>query len=75
MLRPIFRRHGAYAQAVVGDGELGEDYGGGLTEREVRYLVEHEWARTADDVLWRRTKAGLLMSAAQRARVAERLGA
>ena len=70
-LRPIFRRHGAHAQAVVGDGDLGEDLGAGLTEREVRYFVEHEWARTAEDVLWRRTKAGLLMSHAQRERVAK----
>jgi glycerol-3-phosphate dehydrogenase len=36
--------------------------------------VDHEWAQTADDILWRRTKAGLLMSPAQRARVAEALG-
>jgi len=73
-LRPIFRRHGAQAQAVIGDGDLGEDFGAGLTEREVRYFVEHEWAQTAEDVLWRRTKAGLLMSPAQRERVAKVLG-
>ncbi len=73
-LRPIFRRHGAHAQAVVGDGDLGEDYGGGLTERELRWFTEKEWAQSADDVLWRRTKAGLLMTPAQRARVAEVMG-
>ncbi|MFY9317141.1 MAG: glycerol-3-phosphate dehydrogenase [Burkholderiales bacterium] len=73
-LRPIFRRHGTHAQAVVGDGDLGEDFGGGLTERELRYFVEREWAQTAEDVLWRRTKAGLLMSALQRERVAQVLG-
>jgi glycerol-3-phosphate dehydrogenase len=73
-LRPIFRRHGTHAQAVVGDGDLGEDFGAGLTERELRYFVEREWAQTADDVLWRRTKAGLLMTPAQRARVAQVLG-
>ena len=70
-LRPIFRRHGAHAQAVIGDGNLGEDFGAGLTERELRYFVEHEWAQTAEDVLWRRTKAGLLMSQAQQDRVAQ----
>jgi glycerol-3-phosphate dehydrogenase len=74
MLRPIFRRHGTHAQAVVGDGELGEDLGAGLTEREIRYLIEREWAQTAEDVLWRRTKAGLLMTEAQRARVAALIG-
>jgi glycerol-3-phosphate dehydrogenase len=73
-LRPIFRRHGTHAQAVVGDGDLGEDFGAGLTERELRYFVEREWAQTAEDVLWRRTKTGLLMTAAQRARVAQVLG-
>ena len=75
VLRGIFRRHGTRAAAVVGDGELGEHFGAGLCEREVRYLVEQEWAATAEDVLWRRTKAGLLMNASQRARVAEVLSA
>jgi len=73
-LRPIFRRHGTHAQAVVGDGDLGEDFGAGLSEREVRYLVENEWAQTAEDVLWRRTKAGLLMTQAQCERVAQAIG-
>jgi glycerol-3-phosphate dehydrogenase len=73
-LRPIFRRHGVHAQAVIGDGDLGEDFGAGLTERELRYFVEREWAQTAEDVLWRRTKAGLLMTQAQRERVAQVLG-
>jgi glycerol-3-phosphate dehydrogenase len=59
----------------LGDGELGEDYGAGLTERELRYFVEHEWAQTAEDVLWRRSKAGLEMNESQRARVAEALQA
>jgi glycerol-3-phosphate dehydrogenase len=72
--RPIFRRHGMNADAVVGEGDLGEDYGAGLTEREVRYFVDHEWAKSAEDVLWRRTKAGLLMSASQRERVARAMG-
>ena len=38
---------------------LGEHFGADLYAREVDYLVAHEWACTADDVLWRRTKAGL----------------
>jgi glycerol-3-phosphate dehydrogenase len=72
--RAIFRRHGSLADEVAGDGEVGEDYGASLTERELRYFVEREWAHSAEDVLWRRTKAGLLMSEAQRRRVAEVLG-
>jgi glycerol-3-phosphate dehydrogenase len=71
VLRQVFRRHGVRAADVMGDGELGENYGAGLTERELRYFVDHEWARTAEDVLWRRTKAGLEMNEAQRLRVAE----
>jgi glycerol-3-phosphate dehydrogenase len=73
-LRALFRRHGTLAHDVAGEGDLGEDYGAGLTEREVDWFVAQEWARAAEDVLWRRTKAGLLMSEAQRARVAARLG-
>ena len=74
LVRAVFRRHGSETPSVLGDGRLGEDYGGGLTERELRYILEHEWARSADDVLWRRTKCGLHMSAAQRRRVAEVIG-
>jgi glycerol-3-phosphate dehydrogenase len=74
VVRAVFRRHGSETPSVLGDGRMGEDYGGGLTERELRYLLDHEWARSADDVLWRRTKCGLHMSAAQRRRVAEVIG-
>ncbi len=42
--------------------DLGRDFGGGLYEAEVRYLVCREWARTAEDILWRRTKLGLHVS-------------
>ncbi len=73
-VRGIARRHGAQASKVLGDaksaGDLGEDFGNGLTAREVTYLLRDEWARTADDVLWRRTKCGLGMPEAARARVA-----
>jgi glycerol-3-phosphate dehydrogenase len=70
-LRGIFRRHGTRADEVIGDGRLGEDLGAGLTERELRHFMDREWARTAEDVLWRRTKCGLLMSEGQRQRVAQ----
>ena len=45
---------------------MGTYFGAGLTQRELDYLVDHEWARAGDDVLWRRTKCGLRMSAAER---------
>jgi glycerol-3-phosphate dehydrogenase len=74
LLQAVFRRHGTLAPEVLGDGRLGEDYGAGLTERELSYLTQHEWARTADAVLWRRTKCGLHMTEAQRQRVAKVVG-
>lgn len=43
--------------------DLGQGFGATLTEREVRWLMDKEWARTAEDILWRRTKLGLRMSA------------
>lgn len=49
--------------------DLGEDFGFGLTEAEVEYLIRDEWAVTADDVLWRRTKLGLLVGAEGKARL------
>ncbi|MEK7819510.1 MAG: glycerol-3-phosphate dehydrogenase [Pseudomonadota bacterium] len=70
ILRGLFRRHGTRTRDVLGDAEtaadLGRDFGGGLHEREVAYLKAHEWAKTADDVLWRRTKCGLAMTEAER---------
>jgi glycerol-3-phosphate dehydrogenase len=39
--------------------DLGEDFGAGLTAAEVDYLIRREWARTAEDILWRRSKLGL----------------
>ena len=45
--------------AARGLDDLGEDLGGGLTEAELDYLVRVEWAETAEDILWRRSKLGL----------------
>ncbi len=42
--------------------QLGKDFGQGLRETEVRYLMTNEWAQTADDIVWRRSKLGLVMS-------------
>ena len=59
----IVRAYGTTALAIfVGASclaDCGRDFGHGLTEREVRHLITREWARTAEDVLWRRTKLGL----------------
>jgi len=44
---------------------MGQVFGATLTAREVDWLREHEWARTAEDICWRRSKLGLRMSAAE----------
>jgi glycerol-3-phosphate dehydrogenase len=74
VVRGVFRRHGIEASEVLGDGQVGEHYGAGLTEREVQHFLEREWAGSADDVLWRRTKCGLHMTETQRQRVAQVIG-
>jgi glycerol-3-phosphate dehydrogenase len=75
----IFRRHGTLAAAVLGDAQteadLGEHFGSDLYAREIDYLIAHEWARTAEDILWRRTKAGLHLTGPQQDRVAQWLAA
>lgn len=69
------RAYGSLLPDILGDADsmddLGKHLGAGLTEREVRYLVEREWARTPEDVLWRRSKLGLMMSKDEQARLAE----
>ena len=45
--------------------ELGETLGAGLTSAEVDYLIEHEWAQSVEDILWRRTKLGFRLTPAQ----------
>jgi len=76
-LARLLRRHGSLSEKILDqvqtESDLGENFGGGLYERELAYLIENEWAQTGDDVLWRRTKCGLHMSEAQRRRVASRM--
>jgi len=49
----------ALSEMLCGVTDLGEDLGGSLTATEVRWMRDHEWAQTAEDVLWRRSKLGL----------------
>lgn len=66
----LLRTYGAKLHQLLGASsalpDLGQDFGAGLYEREVRYLVQHEWAMQADDVLWRRTKRGVHMTELER---------
>lgn len=55
--------------------DLGDDYGYGLSDAELAYLRECEWARSAEDVLWRRSKLGLHLSTAQKHAVERVFGA
>ena len=65
------RAYGTMIYDMIGTADdMGEDFGGGLTAREVDWMVGHEWAKTVDDVIWRRSKTGLAMNDAQKARVA-----
>jgi glycerol-3-phosphate dehydrogenase len=62
------RAYGTEAPDVLGDArsadDLGECFGNDLTAREVDWMVRAEWARTCDDVLWRRSKLGLRLPGA-----------
>jgi glycerol-3-phosphate dehydrogenase len=73
LVEGVVRRHGSRAPRILGEaravGDLGRNFGAGLTQREIEYLVTNEWAETAEDILWRRTKCGLHMDTGERAAV------
>lgn len=62
----LIRTYGTNATKILGDAtcadDLGVDFGAGLSEAEVKWLCRDEFAKTAEDILWRRTKLGLRMS-------------
>jgi glycerol-3-phosphate dehydrogenase len=78
MLRRLSQAYGTRLDRIVGDAAsldgLGHHFGADLYEAEVRYLVETEFARTADDILWRRSKLGLRLDRQQREALAAWLG-
>ncbi len=69
----IARRHGSLATHWLAGcrslADLGQHFGAGLYAREIDHMVAKEWAECADDVLYRRSKCGLMMNAADRAKV------
>ena len=71
------RNYGTRITGIVGDAkslaDLGADLGGGIHEAEVDYLAREEWARTADDVLWRRSRMGLHVPAGTAEAITQRL--
>jgi glycerol-3-phosphate dehydrogenase len=70
LLAALARRHGGAASELLAgarvQADLGRWFGGDLFERELEWMASREWALTADDVLWRRSKAGLRLSPEQR---------
>ncbi len=74
----LARAYGTRAQRILGTATtmaaLGEDFGGGLTTAEVDYLVNEEFARTAEDILWRRSKLGLHVPPETSGKLARYLG-
>lgn len=63
LLGDYTRNYGTMVDAIIGEAgsvtDLGVHFGGDLYEAEVRHLMDNEWARCADDILWRRTRKGL----------------
>lgn len=60
----LARAYGRRALRLL-EAPAGQDFGAGLTEGEVVWLIEREYAHTAEDIIWRRSKLGLRMSAEQ----------
>ncbi|AQS46823.1 glycerol-3-phosphate dehydrogenase [Thioclava nitratireducens] len=83
----MLRHYGLDTREILGDAksaeDLGQDFGATLRAAEVDWLMKKEWAQTADDIVWRRTKLGLRLSASEietlaeytKARVADQQGA
>jgi len=72
-VRRLARGYGTDIRKFVRPGALGQYFGHGLYEAEVDWLVRNEWARTAEDILWRRTKLGLRLDGNQQSRLAEHM--
>ncbi|MBL4614365.1 MAG: glycerol-3-phosphate dehydrogenase, partial [Magnetovibrio sp.] len=64
--RRLARSYGTRALNVLADAksleDMGVQFGATLSEREVIYLIKHEWAHTGQDIIWRRSKLGLLLN-------------
>ncbi|MGH8227648.1 MAG: glycerol-3-phosphate dehydrogenase [Steroidobacteraceae bacterium] len=71
LARRLAHTYGTRMERILGSAAslagLGAEFGGGLTAAEVDYLKAQEWAVTAEDILWRRTKLGLELTPAAQA--------
>jgi glycerol-3-phosphate dehydrogenase len=79
MLSRLAAAYGSRAVRVTGNAGslagLGRHFGADLYEAEVRYLIAHEFARTGEDVLWRRSKLGLVLTPGEQADFGEYVAA
>jgi glycerol-3-phosphate dehydrogenase len=77
MATRLARAYGTRASRILEEAksleDLGESFGSDLTEAELRYLAREEWAATAADVIWRRSKLGLRLTQTEIVRVDEAL--
>jgi glycerol-3-phosphate dehydrogenase len=77
LARRLARAYGTRMRRIVGGASslegLGEHYGDGVYEAEILYLLRHEWLETVEDLLWRRTKLGLVAAPATVERLQRRL--
>ena len=74
--RRLFRAYGTRAERIVAGARAAEDMGrsfGPLSEKEIDYLIAEEWARSAEDILWRRSKLGLHLDGAQQSALSSHL--
>jgi glycerol-3-phosphate dehydrogenase len=79
LLHRLARAYGTRIDTLLGEArtpaDLGRDFGGGLHQLEIDYLVDHEWARSSDDILYRRSKLGLHVPPGTASRIDHYLGA
>ena len=77
LLKRLLRAYGTRIDMIIGTAtkidDLGVCYGHDLYEAELRYLIDHEWVRKIDDLIWRRSKLGLRLSSEQIAALENRL--
>lgn len=73
LIARLVRAYGTRTLAILNGktdmASLGQSFGAGLYEAEIRYQIKHEWSECADDVLFRRTKLGIRMTPAERQKV------
>ncbi|MBO0734430.1 MAG: glycerol-3-phosphate dehydrogenase, partial [Methylocapsa sp.] len=67
----LARAYGTRAKRILGEAkgvsELGRDFGAGLSQAEIGYMIDCEFAHSSEDILWRRSKLGLHLSATEKA--------